>query len=143
MVKTKTISALSMVEKARRAAKLSVAAVFAAAAMTVAAPGVAGAAPIGFLPPDSDIGFADTDGNVPLYQFCFPGDLGAFYAPSTYDGVTVEGSIVVNTCALERLGAGPNDIAVLLEHEMGHARGLLHTDDPNDIMYPYLPLTGT
>ena len=142
-MKTKTISALSMAEKARRAAKLSVAAVFAVAAMTVAAPGIVEAAPIGFLPPDSDIGFADTDGNVPLYQACFPGDLGAFYAPYTYDGVTVEGSIVVNICALERLGAGPNDIAVLLEHEMGHARGLLHSDDPNDIMYAYLPLTGT
>ncbi len=142
-MKTKTISALSMAEKARRAAKLSIAALFAAAAMTVAAPGIAEAAPIGFLTPDSDIGFADTDGYVPLYQDCFPGDLGAFYAPYTYDGVTVEGSIVINTCALERLGVGPNDLALLLEHEMGHARGLLHTDDPNDIMYPYLPVTGT
>ncbi len=142
-MKTKTISALSMAKKARRAAKLSIAALFAAAAMTVAAPSIAEAAPIGFLTPDSDIGFADTDGYVPLYQDCFPGDLGAFYSPYTYDGVTVEGSIVINTCALERLGVGPNDLALLLEHEMGHARGLLHTDDPNDIMYPYLPVTGT
>ena len=143
MIKTKTIPALSMAEKARRAAKLSIAALFAATAITVAAPDIAEAAPIGFLTPDSDIGFADTDGYVPLYQDCFPGDLGAFYAPYTYDGVTVEGSIVINTCALERLGVGPNDLALLLEHEMGHAKGLLHTDDPNDIMYPYLPVTGT
>lgn len=142
-MKTKTTSLIQTAEKAHRAVKLSVAALLAAAAMTVATPGLAGAAPIGFLTPDSDIGFADTDGYVPIYTTCFEGNYGAFYNPYTYDGVTVEGSIIVNECALERLGVGPNDLALLLEHEMGHARGLLHSDDPNDIMYPYLPVTGT
>ena len=143
-MKTKTIPSSWSAEKARKAAKLSLAALFAAATATVASPGLAGATEPGtFLGPDSDIGFADSDGNVPIYETCFPGDLGAFYSPYTYDGVTVEGSIIVNTCAIESLGVGPNDLQRLLEHEMGHARGLLHSDDPNDIMYPTMPVTGT
>ncbi len=129
-------------EAARKVAKLSVAALVAAAGMVLAAPGGAGAAEIGFLTPDSDIGFADSDGYVPIYRDCFPGDLGALYVPY-YDGTSIIGSIVVNECAIERLGVGPNDLALLIEHEMGHARGLTHSDDPNDIMYPYLPVTGT
>jgi Matrixin len=132
----------SRAETARRAAKLSAAAFFAAAAMAVAAPGGAGAAEIGFLGPDSDIGFADSDGYVPIYRDCLPNDLGAVYVPY-YDGTSIIGSIVVNECAIERLGVGPNDLERLIEHEMGHAQGLLHSDDPNDIMYPYLPVTGT
>ncbi len=132
----------SRAEAARRAAKLSVAALVAAAGMVLAAPGGAGAAEIGFLTPDSDIGFADSDGDVPIYRDCFPGDLGALYVPY-FDGTSIIGSIVVNECAIERLGVGPNDLALLIEHEMGHARGLLHSDDPNDIMYPYIPVTGT
>jgi len=132
----------SRVEAARRAAKLSVAALVAAAGMVLVAPGGAGAAEIGFLTPDSDIGFADSDGDVPIYRDCLPGDLGALYVPY-FDGTSIIGSIVVNECAIERLGVGPNDLALLIEHEMGHARGLLHSDDPNDIMYPYIPVTGT
>ena len=132
----------SRIEAARRAAKLSIAALIAATGMVLAAPGGAGAAEIGFLTPDSDIGFADSDGDVPIYRDCLPNDLGALYVPY-YDGTSIIGSIVVNECAIERFGVGPNDLALLLEHEMGHARGLLHSDDPNDIMYPYLTVTGT
>ena len=127
---------------ARRMVKLSVAALFAATAMMMTTPNGADAAEIGFLTPDSDIGFADSDGYVPIYRDCLPNDLGAVYVPY-YDGASIIGSIVVNECAIERLGVGPKDLALLLEHEMGHAQGLLHSDDPNDIMYPYLPVTGT
>src|ERR687892_166890 len=102
----------SKAETARRAAKLSAAAFVAAAAMVVAAPGGAGAAEIGFLTADSDIGFADSDGYVPLYRDCLPNDLGAVYVPY-YDGTSIIGSIVVNECAIERLGVGPNDLARL------------------------------
>jgi hypothetical protein len=133
---------VSSAEAARRVVKLSAAALVAAAAMVLAAPGGAAAAEIGFLAPDSDIGFADSDGYVPIYRDCLPNDLGAVYVPY-YDGTSIIGSIVVNECAIERLGVGPNDLARLIEHEMGHAQGLLHSDDPNDIMYPYLPVTGT
>jgi hypothetical protein len=132
----------SRAEAARRAAILSVAAFVAVTAMVLAAPGGASAAEIGFLTPDSDIGFADSDGYVPIYRDCLPNDLGAVYVPY-YDGTSIIGSIVVNECAIERLGVGPNDLERLIEHEMGHAQGLLHSDDPNDIMYPYLPVTGT
>src|SRR5918997_5245242 len=133
---------VSSAEAARRVVKLSAAALVAAAAMVLAAPGGAAAAEIGFLAPDSDIGFADSDGYVPIYRDCLPNDLGAVYVPY-YDGTSIIGSIVVNECAIERLGVGPNDLERLIEHEMGHAQGLLHSDDPNDIMYPYLPVTGT
>jgi Matrixin len=133
---------VSRAEAARRVVKLSAAALVAAAAMMLAAPGGAAAAEIGFLAPDSDIGFADSDGYVPIYRDCLPNDLGAVYVPY-YDGTSIIGSIVVNECAIERFGVGLNDLARLIEHEMGHAQGLLHSDDPNDIMYPYLPVTGT
>ena len=126
----------------RKMVKLSAVGLLTAAALVATAPIGADAAEIGFLPPDSDIGFADSDGYVPLYRDCLPNDLGAVYVPY-YDGTSIIGSIVINECAIERLGVGPNDLALLIEHEMGHARGLLHSDDPNDIMYPYLPVTGT
>jgi hypothetical protein len=129
-------------EAARRAVKLSIVALIAAAAMAVAPPKLADAAEVGFLGPDSDIGFADSDGYVPLYRDCLQNDLGAVYIPY-YDGTSIIGSIVINECAIERFGVGPTDLQKLIDHEMGHAQGLLHTDDPNDIMYPYLPVTGT
>ncbi len=123
------------------AAKLLVAALLAAAFVALAAPDRAEAAEVGFVGPDSDVGFADTDGYVPIYGGCLPNNVGAFYAPY-YDGYAIQGIIVVNACYLERVGAGPTDLRRLLAHEMGHARGLLHSLDPSDIMYPVLPLTG-
>ena len=123
------------------AAKLLVAALLAASLVALAAPDRAEAAEVGFVGPDSDVGFADTDGYVPIYNGCLPNNVGAFYAPY-YDGYTIQGIIVVNACYLERVGAGPKDIQRLLAHEMGHASGLLHSPDPADIMYPVVPLTG-
>ena len=137
----KAMTSSPAAEAARRAVKLSMAALLAAAAMA-ATPNLADAAEVGFLGPDSDIGFADSDGYVPLYHDCLDNDLGAVYVPY-YDGYSIIGSIVINDCAIERFGVGPTDLQKLIEHEAGHARGLLHTDDPDDIMYPYLPVTGT
>jgi len=138
----KAMTSLPAVGAARRAVKLSLATLLAAVAIAVAAPDRADTAEIGYLTPDSDIGFADSDGEVPLYRTCLDNDQGAVYVPY-YDGTSIIGSIVINECAIERFGVGPTDLQNLIEHEMGHARGLLHTDDPDDIMYPYLEVTGT
>ena len=138
----KTVALAPAAEIVRRAVRLSRATLLAAAAVAVVAPDRADTAEIGFLAPDSDIGFADSDGYVPLYHDCLDNDMGALYVPY-YDGTSIIGSIIINDCAIERFGLGPNDLQLLLAHEMGHAQGLLHSDDPNDIMYPYLPVTGT
>jgi hypothetical protein len=138
----KTIALAPAAGIMRRMLRLALATILAAAAVAVAVPDRADTAEIGYLAPDSDIGFADSDGYVPLYHDCLDNDLGALYVPY-YDGTSIIGSIVINDCAIERFGVGPTDLQRLIEHEMGHARGLLHSDDPNDIMYPYLPITGT
>jgi Matrixin len=138
----KTIALAPAAGIIRKMLRLALATFLAAAAVAVAVPDRADTAEIGFLAPDSDIGFADSDGYVPLYHDCLDNDLGALYVPY-YDGTSIIGSIIINDCAIERFGVGPTDLQRLIEHEMGHARGLLHSDDPNDIMYPYLPVTGT
>ena len=103
----------------------------------------------GLAPPATERpSIADTDGRVPIYAVCFgsipsePYVPGAAYIPE-YNGDTVEGIILLDVCAAQELGLGPTDIQRALEHEAGHARGLLHSDDPRDIMYPVLPITGT
>lgn len=127
--------------KACRMVKLSVAALFAVVALAV--PDRAEAQAV-------DPSTADSDGYVPVYEVCLPsdpslggGEIGGAYVPYSPDGVTVEGYILINVCALEELGAGPNDIQYVIEHELGHAAGLPHSDDPNDVMYPAYRITGT
>jgi hypothetical protein len=135
--------ALAVVPTARtvlRAAKLLVAALLAAATLMVVADH-AGAQEI-------DPSIADTDGYVPIYTVCFGSDSSEPYVPGAayipfQNGDTVEGIILFDVCAAEEVGAGPNDIQRALEHELGHAQGFLHSNDPNKTMYPEATVTGT
>lgn len=119
-------------EKISRRAKLWTAGLLAAGALAVAAPGAADAHPIS----------ADSDGYVPVYSTCAPGNwVGNYYWYN--DGYATYGTITINDCALQRLGAGPNDRQRVLDHEWGHAIGLPHSSDPSDLMYPVMYVTGT
>jgi len=108
-----------------------VAGLIAAAAVALAAPGTAEAQ-----------SQADSDGYVPTYSVCYATNELGFYSWWS-DGYTTEGVIYINDCALQRLGAGPNDRQRVLEHEWGHAVGLPHSSDPSHYMYPYEIITGT
>jgi hypothetical protein len=137
----KTILLQLAAETTRRVAKLSVALVLIAAVVAGTVPGFAAAQAV-------NPSIADSDGYVPVYEVCLPedpslGHIGGGYIPLDDGFGGVEGIIIVNVCALEELGAGPNDIETLIAHEMGHAMGLEHTDDPGDLMYWAQPITGT
>ncbi len=86
----------------------------------------------------------DTDGYVPVYSVCYSGTGYLAYYAWEYDGYgTVDGAVYVDDCLLADYGAGPYDRQRVIDHEMGHARGLPHSSDPNSYMYPYYTLTGT
>src|SRR5215207_11658140 len=102
----KAIALAPAVDIASKMVRLSLATLLAAVAIAVAEPDRADTAEIGFLAPDSDIGFADSDGYVPLYHDCLDNDMGALYVPY-YDGTSIIGSILINDCAIERFGLGP------------------------------------
>jgi hypothetical protein len=86
--------------------------------------------------------WVDSDGHVPVYSACYPGvELG--YYSAVRKGNIVYGTIYINDCALQRLGAGPYDRQQIVAHEMGHARGLAHSPDPNSYMYWRYDITGT
>jgi hypothetical protein len=138
--KTVSLALAPTVEMMRKSTKLMAATLLAATVVVVAADRANAQ--------EVDPSIADTDGLVPIYTVCFGSDAseplvpGAAYIPFQ-NGDTVEGIILFDECVAEELGLGPNDIQLALEHELGHARGLLHSDDPNDIMYPVIPITGT
>ena len=59
------------------------------------------------------------------------------------DGYATYGTISIDDCALDAMGAGPGDRERVLAHERGHADGLRHSDNPDDLMYPVVTITGS
>ena len=121
--------------KVRGALKLACLAILVALALMLATPGEAGAQEAG-------VTVADSDGYVPVYYTCYAGgELG--YYDWYSDGYGVYGSVTIDSCAMDDLGAGPLDYERLLAHEFGHAAGYGHSLDPYDVMYHYMVVTGT
>jgi hypothetical protein len=137
---TASLSLGSTAEVVRRAAKLAVVTILATTAVMVTTDRANAQ--------EVDPSIADSDGLVPIYTVCFGTDSSEPYVPGAgyipyQNGDIVEGIILFDECVAEELGLGPTDIQRTIEHELGHARGLLHSDDPTDIMYPVIPITGT
>ena len=86
----------------------------------------------------------DSDGHVPVYSVCYSGyGYLAYYAWESDGYGNVDGAVYVDDCLLADYGAGPYDRQRIIDHEMGHARGLAHSPDPGHYMYPYYAVTGT
>ena len=115
---------LVTLETTRRVAKLSVATLFWAVTLAMAAAMPAGA--------------------TPIYNTCYGlgGDLGSYEWAVDEDGNYTD-VIHIDECALEDLGGGPTDYERVLEHEQGHAAGVPHSSEPSDTMHPVLWIEGT
>ncbi|MGH3089872.1 MAG: matrixin family metalloprotease [Rubrobacteraceae bacterium] len=85
---------------------------------------------------------ADSDGYVPVYYSCWPGNEVGIYS-WYYDGYSTQGTITINQCLLDSMGAGPQDYQNVIAHEMGHAQGYGHSHDPYSTMYPTVTITGS
>lgn len=85
---------------------------------------------------------ADSDGYVPVYYSCWAGSEVGLYNWH-FDGYTTTGTITVNQCLMESMGAGPTDYQNVINHEMGHAQGYGHSHDPYSNMYPTTTMTGS
>jgi hypothetical protein len=81
--------------------------------------------------------------DAPVYSSCWPGDQTGYYHWEVDANGNFNHYIEINECALERLGAGPQDRERVIAHELGHAAGLSHSSDPSDTMYPVILMTGT
>ena len=84
---------------------------------------------------------ADSDGYIPVTHSCWAGNTLGLYDWSS-NGYTTWGTVVINECALDRMGAGPMDRQRVIAHERGHGRGLAHSSNPYSVMYPVYRITG-
>ena len=79
---------------------------------------------------------------TPVYSTCYPGDEVGHYEWYVDGQGNFTESVGINECALDSMGAGLEDRAQVLEHELEHAQGYGHSDDPYDVMYPVILMTG-
>lgn len=76
------------------------------------------------------------------YPFDGPSVLAHTFYPAPTNPEPIAGDMHFNNDERWQIGADTDVYSVAL-HEAGHTLGLIHTDDPSDVMYPYYELRTT
>jgi len=76
------------------------------------------------------------------YPFDSPSVLAHTFYPASVNAEPIAGDMHLNDDERWQVGADTDLYSVVL-HEAGHALGLVHVDDPNQVMYPYYRMRTT